>query len=592
MAGRDRHSEWLSLIEVSGPFLSVEVLDRVFPQGLDEHDPEVSARVRLAFDEWADDQMGLHPDPRLHEQWLAFVLSELLEFPDEVIERSTERFAVDVPEQHVAVAPDVAVVDPDDRSPRLLISLWPAGQLLDEPPSEDAWAASPLERMTLLCNELGAFGLVTNGRRWTFVHAATGETPGFASWYAHLWVEEPLTLRAFRTLLGARRFFASAENETLAPMLADSALAQEAVTSQLGLQVRRAVEVLVQALDRADLDSGRQLLADVPDDQLYEAAVTVMMRLVFLFSAEERDLLLLGEPLYDQFYAASPLSAQLRAEADRVGVQVLERRLDAWARLCATFRAVHGGVEHDRLRLITYGGSLFDPDRFPFLEGRQPGTSWRDAEAVPLQIDNRTVLHLLEALQLLQERGREPRRLSFRALDVEQIGHVYEGLLDHQAVRVDEPYLGLEGAAGLEPEVPLSRLEAAAGDTDGLVAALREATKRSESALRKRLDVDMDAGERERLMVACGNDHDLFERVRPYAGLLREDAWGYPLVYPANTLLVTAGLDRRSTQTYYTPRALAEEIVQYALEPLVYVGPAEGKPREEWHSGRWVSCST
>ena len=122
---------------------------------------------------------------------------------------------------------------------------------------------------------------------------------------------------------------------------------------------------------------GDELLADVPDDQLYEAAVTVMMRLVFLFSAEERDLLLLGEPLYDQFYAASPLSAQLRAEADRVGVQVLERRLDAWARLCATFRAVHGGVEHNRLRLIAYGGSLFDPDRYPFLEGRQPGTGWR-----------------------------------------------------------------------------------------------------------------------------------------------------------------------------------------------------------------------
>ena len=175
--------------------------------------------------------------------------------------------------------------------------------------------------------------------------------------------------------------------------------------------------------------------------------------------------------------------------------------------------------------------------------------------------------------------------MSFRAFDVEQIGHVYEGMFDHQAVRVDEPYLGLEGAAGLEPEVPLSRLKAAASDTDGLVAALREATKRSESALRKRLAVDLDAGERERLMVACGNDHELFNQVRPYAGLLREDAWGYPLVYPANTLLVTAGFNSRSTQTYYTPRALAEGMVRYTLEPLAYVGPAEGTPREEWRLG-------
>jgi hypothetical protein len=30
-------------------------------------------------------------------------------------------------------------------------------------------------------------------------------TTGFASWYAQLWLDEPLTLRAFRTLLGSHR---------------------------------------------------------------------------------------------------------------------------------------------------------------------------------------------------------------------------------------------------------------------------------------------------------------------------------------------------------------------------------------------------
>jgi len=42
------------------------------------------------------------------------------------------------------------------------------------------------------------------------------------------------------------------------------------------------------------------------------------------------------------------------------------------------------------------------------------------------------------------------------------------------------------------------------------------------------------------------------------------------------------GSDRRSTGTHYTPRTLTEEVVKYALEPLVYVGPAEGLPEEEW----------
>src|SRR4029077_10875714 len=52
--------------------------------------------------------------------------------------------------------------------------------------------------------------------------------------------------------------------------------------------------------------------------------------------------------------------------------------------------------------------------------------------------------------------GRETRRLSFRALDIEQIGHVYEGLLDHTARRATETVLGLDGKE--DPEVALSEL--------------------------------------------------------------------------------------------------------------------------------------
>src|SRR5204863_3247974 len=109
------------------------------------------------------------------------------------------------------------------------------------------------------------------------------------------WLEEPITLRAFRTLLAARRFFGVPEGQTLEALLAESASNQQEVTDQLGYQVRRAVEVLIQSLDRADQDHGRQLLAKVSEEALYRAALTVMMRLVFLFSAEERGLLLLGD---------------------------------------------------------------------------------------------------------------------------------------------------------------------------------------------------------------------------------------------------------------------------------------------------------
>ncbi|NTW03982.1 MAG: hypothetical protein HGA19_22360, partial [Oscillochloris sp.] len=46
------HAEWLALLDVSGPFLALPVLMRVFPQGLDAPDADVARELRLAYEEW------------------------------------------------------------------------------------------------------------------------------------------------------------------------------------------------------------------------------------------------------------------------------------------------------------------------------------------------------------------------------------------------------------------------------------------------------------------------------------------------------------------------------------------------------------
>lgn len=79
----------------------------------------------------------------------------------------------------------------------------------------------------------------------------------------------------------------------------------------------------------------------------------------------------------------STLRAQLHEVADRHGEEILERRTDAWCRLLATFRMVYNGSPHEDLKLPAYGGSLFDPDRFPFLEGRPEGSTWDTMAANP-----------------------------------------------------------------------------------------------------------------------------------------------------------------------------------------------------------------
>lgn len=583
MSQDNNHDEWLSLIEISGPFLAVPVLKKAFPQGLEAVDGGVRKYLRQAYDEWC--QARDNDDPQLeelHRAWIREVLARGLEYDEkdsgELLKRGEAIPAIlhiELPEHGVILSPDYALID--GQKVLLLIQTYPADTDLDAAISQQGWVATPAERMVKLCRTTGCrLGLVTNGERWLLIDAPVGSVVTYASWYARLWGQEPLTLQAFLTLLGIRRFFVDA-SEQLPALFDESLQHQEEVTDALGEQVRRAVEVLIQSLDKEDLNSGRTLLQDVAPTQLYEAGLTIMMRLVFLLSAEERGLLLMGEAAYEANYAISTLRMQLRKESD----EVLERRHDAWARLLATFRAVYGGIEHETLRLPALGGSLFDPDRFPFLEGRPAGSSWRSDGARPLPIDNRTVLLLLEAIQQY-----EGRTLSYRALDVEQIGYVYEGLLERTVKRTDEVTVELVGGKGAKKTIhALGELEAIRGrgeDEFTCQLASSDALKRSESAIRKELARVVDAALTNHLLTACHGDEALRDRLLPIANLLRTDPWGYPLVYAKGAFIVTTGSDRRETGTHYTPKSLTEAIVAETLTPVAYVGPAEGTPREQW----------
>ena len=572
--------EWLNLIEVSGPFLAVPVLRDVFPQGLEALPSGRPQRLRRTYEEWRDavdmDDIDLQA---LHAAWIDDVLLAALEMDDAVLRKGPalpERLTVSMPEHGVTVSPDLAVVNPTNSDePLLLIHVYEPDTDLDATRRFDGLAITPADRMVALLRATGCpTGIVTNGERWMLVHAPVGAVAGFASWYARLWGQEPETLRAFVSLLGVRRFFGPDEGKL--PALYERSLKhQDDVTEALGEQVRRAVEVLVQALDRADQDRNRELLRDVDPRELYEAGLTVMMRLVFLLAAEERALLLLGDPRYDSFYAISSLRMQLRADSE----EILERRRSAWSRLLALFRGVYGGIEHPTLRLPALGGSLFDPDRYPFLEGRKKGTSWRNDAAEPLPIDDRTVLLLLEAIQTF-----EGRTLSYRALDVEQIGHVYEGLLERTVKRVDDVTLELDsGAKAKSPRVTLGEMESARLDGPAKVAELlKDRSERSESAIRNALERAADDRLAARLLTVCRGDVGLRDRILPYAPLLRTDPWGYPLVHHKGAFVVVLGADRRESGTHYTPKSLTEKIVEETLTPVAYRGPAEGKAPEGW----------
>lgn len=579
MSELGHHTEWLSLIDISGPFLAEPVLKDAFPQGLEGLDPAKKTTVSQAYDEWREALDLDDPDlPKFHHAWIDLILKNTLELSDvlKAVDKLPDTVRCELPEHGITLRPDYAVMDTRaDARPLILIAIYGSETSLTDTLKGDGWTASPAERMVELCRATDVrLGLVANGEQWMLVDAPVGAVTSFASWYARLWGQEPVTLQAFINLLGVRRFFVD-RSEQLPALLDNSLKFQDEVTEALGEQVRRAVEVLIQALDRADVDRNRELLDGIESAELYEAGLTVMMRIVFLLSAEERGLLLLGDQRYEANYAVSTLRMQLRGESE----EILERRWDAWARLLSIFRAVYGGVDHEAMRLPALGGSLFDPDRFPFLEGRRKTSRWKIDPATPLPIDNRTVLYLLDAVQLFQG-----RTLSYLALDIEQIGYVYEGLLERTVVRAKEATLDLDATKNAKhPWVSLPELDdAAAKGRQGVEELLKDRTASSASRVRNDLDKTVDEGSADKLLTACHADRSLRDRIRPYFHLLRTDRWGYPIVYPKGAFMVTSGEDRRETGTHYTPKSFTEAIVKATLEPLVYAGPAEGKSREEW----------
>lgn len=608
--GRRQHQEWLDLTEVSGPFLTMPVLLRAWPQ-LDALEKDERARLRAHHADWQTDTVAGR------DAWVAYVLRRLLGWDDALTFREGEsehhgldRLTLRVAEHNTEVRPDFALVEPGAdlaaepdvdsaaKRVRLLGVTVPAGTA----PTARAggggdWAAAPADRLARLLRHHGVpLGLVTDGRWWCLVWAPLGGVTTTAVFDSIGWNEaaERNVVRAFGSLLSRRRFFEYDEPETLVGLLKASLAAGEDVTEALGVQVRQAVELLVDAIGRADVravENGAAGLhaSGVPAGEVYRGAVAVMMRVVFLLFAEERGLLPADNEVYARSYSARFLRDELKARADEEGETSLEHTTSAWHRLIALFHAVHGGVDHpgSGFRLPAYDGSIFDPDKYPWLERTTP----------LLPIDDRTVLHMLQAVQEVRVgkgKDREVRTLSFRALDVEQIGYVYEGLLSFDGRRATEHMVGLIGPEGLEHEVPLRELESLAAKAGGSPKALAKSIHEkwkdpkppaTAGQLEKKLAPlgAEDAAEARRRLNAVTKDAALTERLLPFVGILRDDLRGLPTVIPNGALYVTESSLRKNTGTHYTPRFLAEEVVLHALEPLVYEpGPLQTADRGEW----------
>jgi len=404
-------------------------------------------------------------------------------------------------------------------------------------------------------------GLLFNGRALRLLSAPRGETSGWLDFRVADMVQtagRPIST-ALRLLLGQPRLLSLPRAQRLGALLEDSRKFQNEVSERLAEQVLHALYELLRGFQAAhDASKGellRQPLAEHPDE-VYRALLTVILRLVFLLYTEERDMLPEDETFL-RYYSLAGLYERLREDA-ALFPDTMDQRFGAWAQLLVLFRMIYDGAESGPMRLPKRHGVLFDPDRFKFLEGRPVGDAHQVHERIePPLVPDGTIYRALEKLLVL-----DGERISYRALDVEQIGSVYETMMGFR----------LETATGRSVAIKAQKKQGAPTAVD-LDALLREPAGKREKWLQDRADRKLTDSVKK---AAAGAEtlEDL------HAALFAvTDPAATPDLVPKGAMVLQPSEERRRSGSHYTPRALTEPIVRTTLDPILrQLRGTDGRP--------------
>ncbi|MDE0441561.1 MAG: hypothetical protein OXL38_05525 [Gammaproteobacteria bacterium] len=371
----------------------------------------------------------------------------------------------------------------DEASPwQLLVCCRHRGEDFDKVASSDGNGAtemSPHGSMERLLRQTGVpAGLLFNGVVLRLISAPKGENSGWLDFRVADMLQtagRPIST-AMRELLGQHRLLLGPRESRLAALLEDSRKYQNEVSERLSEQVLHALYELLRGFQAAHDASKATLLErplkDAPDD-VYRGLLTVVLRLVFLLYAEERDMLP-QEETFVRSYSLASLYERLREDA-ALHPDTMDQRYGAYAQLLVLTRMVHDGARSGRMSLPPRHGALFDPDRYRFLEGRgtQIGGARQVSERIePPLVSDGTIYRVLEKLIVL-----DGERISYRALDVEHVGSVYETMMGFR----------LETATGRSVAVKAAKKGGAPATLD-VEALLREMPNKRAKWLQDRTD--------------------------------------------------------------------------------------------------------
>lgn len=563
-----RHKQWLGYLQPQGLVVT--------PASLLAAQAVLSAQVADFQDKLQEFKYILDTDTKEEIHGLTQVdtpafVRELLGWPSDwyvvfnEANPSPPELEVFLKEYGETLRPDIAVKEPEPTktgSPwQMLVQYVKPGIGLDEvwAPSERQWQASPQIRMERLLRETKVpVGLLINGPQIRLVFAPRGESSGHLTFpiSAMLDVQGRPILAGFHLLLNSQRLFTHEASQRLVGILTATRQFQARVSETLSDQILEGLYELVRGFQAAnDKSDGVLLREQVAEEhgrqQVYSGLLTTLLRLIFTLYAEDRELLS-KDAVFTRNYSLSGLFERLREDGARFP-ESMNDRFGAWAQLLTLFRLIYDGGHHAGLNLPARHGYLFDPDRYPFLEGRAPGSRWKGNKTIkPPKVSDGVVLRVLEKLLLL-----DGERLSYRSLDVEHIGSVYEKMMGFNLIECQGETIALKGE-----EAPV------AIDLEALLAT-KPADR--ERWLKDQVKANIDAGE----LKAAKTTKALLEVLDK-----RIDRRATPEVLPKGTLLLQPNEERRKSGSHYTPRQLTAPIVEKALEPILKQLGVNPKPAQ------------
>ncbi len=469
----------------------------------------------------------------------------------------------------VTLRPDFAVreLEPQDGDIpwQLLVRVLASEQAFDQPVRGDGQLeASAHGRMERLLRQTGVTaGLLFNGHALRLISAPRGESSGWLEFRVADMVQvagRPIST-ALRLLLSERRLLSLPRHQRLTALLDDSRKYQNEVSERLAEQVLHALYEFLRGFQAAHDASKCELLhqpLDEQPDEVYRALLTVILRLVFLLYAEERDMLPEDETFL-RYYSLAGLFERLREDA-ALYPDTMNQRYGAWAQLLVLFRLIHDGADAGAMRLPRRHGSLFDPDRFPFLEGRLTGSARQTHESIePPLVPDGTIYRALEKLLVL-----DGERISYRALDVEQIGSVYQTMMGFR----------LETTTGRSVAIKAQKKWGAPAAID-LETLLEVPSGKRAKWIQDRADRKL-SDKVKKAVVEASTLEELHVALMPVIDLAAT-----PDLVPKGAMVLQPSDERRRSGSHYTPRTLTEPIVRTTLEPiLTRLRDVDGRPSQ------------